>query len=282
MLGVALPTLRAWDHRYGVGPRGRTSGGHRRYEPEDLARLSLMCELVRDGVPASDAAERVLLSPGPVKPPILAASLDLPTRRRGLYRAALDLDGSHCHDLLRDTVARTGVVPAWSGLAAPVLRRIGIRHAATGHLVEVEHLLSAVISRVLGSVPQPAGAVQTLLACAPDEQHTLPVEALCAALAEQGAPTRMLGARVPVSALNSAITRTGPRVVVLWSHHPDTADLDAVRAVTRTRPRPLLIVTAGPGWAPRSGLDDPPDLAAAVRMLLDALPAASTTAAPTV
>ena len=69
-LGVALPTLRAWDHRYGVGPRGRTSGGHRLYGPADLARLRLMCELVRQGVPASDAAERVLLPAGrrPVRP----------------------------------------------------------------------------------------------------------------------------------------------------------------------------------------------------------------------
>ena len=40
-----------------------------------------------------------------------------------------------------------------------------------------------------------------LLACADEEQHSLPLEALAAALAETGVPSRLLGARVPPDAL---------------------------------------------------------------------------------
>ncbi|MFD6099857.1 MerR family DNA-binding transcriptional regulator, partial [Nocardiopsis flavescens] len=29
LLGIAPSTLRSWDHRYGIGPRGRSPGGHR-------------------------------------------------------------------------------------------------------------------------------------------------------------------------------------------------------------------------------------------------------------
>ena len=35
--GVTVPTLRAWEHRYGLLLPIRTSGGHRRYREEEAA-----------------------------------------------------------------------------------------------------------------------------------------------------------------------------------------------------------------------------------------------------
>lgn len=56
-LGVAPPTLRTWDRRYGLGPSAHTAGAHRRYSPADVARLMVMRRLTLEGVSPADAAK---------------------------------------------------------------------------------------------------------------------------------------------------------------------------------------------------------------------------------
>jgi hypothetical protein len=177
---------------------------------------------------------------------------------RGLARAAVRLDGPTMRDLLQRSVDERGVVDTWEAMVAPVLIGIGARHANTDALVEVEHLVSRTVTEVFGAVPRPpAGGPPPviLLACADEEQHSLPLEALAAALAEAGVPCRLLGARVPPAALRDAIVRTGPRVVVVWAHLPETAHPAQLDAVLAGPNRPLLLVAAGPGW-PREDLPD--------------------------
>ena len=58
-LGVAVTTLRTWHQRYGLGPTRHEPGQHRRYSPEDVARLELMQRLTADGVPPGEAARWV-------------------------------------------------------------------------------------------------------------------------------------------------------------------------------------------------------------------------------
>ncbi len=84
-LGVAPATLRTWDRRYGLGPSGRTAGSHRRYTPEDVARLLVMRRLTVDGVAPVDAARVALetevdeldistATPGRRTPPAVASA----------------------------------------------------------------------------------------------------------------------------------------------------------------------------------------------------------------
>jgi DNA-binding transcriptional MerR regulator len=63
-LGVAPPTLRTWDRRYGLGPSAHTAGAHRRYSPSDVARLMVMRRLTLQGVPPADAARYALATQG--------------------------------------------------------------------------------------------------------------------------------------------------------------------------------------------------------------------------
>src|SRR5688572_8938773 len=63
-LGVAPPTLRTWDRRYGLGPSAHTAGAHRRYSPSDVARLMVMRRLTPQGVPPADAARYALATQG--------------------------------------------------------------------------------------------------------------------------------------------------------------------------------------------------------------------------
>ena len=62
-LGVAPPTLRTWDRRYGLGPSAHTAGAHRRYSPGDVARLLVMRRLTLEGVSPADAARIALSTP---------------------------------------------------------------------------------------------------------------------------------------------------------------------------------------------------------------------------
>ena len=59
-LGVAPGTLRSWERRYGLAPSLHTPGGHRRYDPIDLARLGVMHRLVQEGVPPAEAARAAI------------------------------------------------------------------------------------------------------------------------------------------------------------------------------------------------------------------------------
>jgi DNA-binding transcriptional MerR regulator len=261
-IGVAATTIRTWDRRYGLGPSHRESGRHRRYSEHDLARLELMRRLTVDGVAPAEAARiakasgdptvQVSLDAGP--PP--GQSSQRPSTRaqataKGLRRAALALDPADVDRLLGLALA-DGVVRAWTAVIAPALRDLGRQHSTAGRYIAAERLLSGAVSAAFARVPRPRTRPRVLLACAPAEQHSLPLEALAAALAERGVASRMLGARVPANALRDALARTGPAAVLIWAHSPAIADGDEIAAAAGTRPRPAIVAVCGPGWDPGS------------------------------
>ncbi|MFJ6486506.1 MerR family transcriptional regulator [Streptomyces sp. NPDC091682] len=48
--------MRSWERRYAIGPAVRVAGKHRRWLPENIARLEEMCHLTGQGVPPAEAA----------------------------------------------------------------------------------------------------------------------------------------------------------------------------------------------------------------------------------
>jgi DNA-binding transcriptional MerR regulator len=177
-LGVAPATLRTWDRRYGVGPSGHTTGRHRRYGAEDIARLELMQRALLRGASPAEAA-RYALQANPQPDPAhrgparlrLAAPADstdelvaegdfrpatgrraasggrglkLPgasRTARGLGRAVLAMDSPGAQRLLADAFDSLGVAAAWSEVIAPVSAAILARWETSGLGVETEHLL---------------------------------------------------------------------------------------------------------------------------------------------
>jgi DNA-binding transcriptional MerR regulator/methanogenic corrinoid protein MtbC1 len=274
LLGVAVTTLRTWHQRYGLGPSHHVPGHHRRYTADDLDRLAVMRRLTSQGVSPAEAAAWARRMPAPADAPrpapgateVPADPVRQPARdggghaiavgraapaARGLARAAMRLDAPAIRDLLEESVQGRGVVETWETVVMPVLIGIGERYAATRLLVEVEHLTSRCVTEVFGNVARPASEQipRVLLACADEEQHTLPLEALAAALAEAGTASRLLGARVPPGALAEAVARTGPTVVVVWSQLPGTADPAQLTRLLTGSGRPLVVAAAGPGWS---------------------------------
>ncbi|MEV6950680.1 MerR family transcriptional regulator [Streptomyces sp. NPDC051183] len=274
-LGVSPTTLRSWERRYAIGPAFREEGRHRRWTPRDVARLELMCRLTAQGVPPSEAARAALgtppgsaaVRPAPVPAGAPGGSAALPLGEvrpecRGLARAAVRLDAPTVARLLDAALAEHGLVTAWEEVLAPTLHAVGRKWASAGErYVEVEHLLSWQISAAMSRIRPLAERPRTrplLLACAPGEQHSLPIEALTAALGERGLPVRMFGAALPADALREAARRTGPQAVVLWAQTRTTADDGLARSVAAiewgqrgARGHPALLL-AGPGWGTRT------------------------------
>jgi MerR family transcriptional regulator, light-induced transcriptional regulator len=269
-LGVAVTTLRTWHQRYGLGPSQHEPGQHRRYTAQDLDRLEVMLRLTAQGVAPAEAAAWARRTPVPstgsptdgdaAGPPVGGVGPDgggqaiplgsVVPAARGLARAAMRLDSLAMRDILEIVVAERGVIGAWTDVAMPVLVGVGERYQATRRYIEVEHLVSRCVTEVLAAVPRPpaSSSPRVLLSAAEEEQHTLPLEALAAALAEAGVPARLLGARVPPSALADAMTRTGPVVVILWSQLPSTGDPEQLAQVAAHPHPPLALAAAGPGW----------------------------------
>jgi len=263
-IGVAATTIRTWDRRYGLGPSHREPGRHRRYSEHDLARLELMRRLTVDGVAPAEAARIAKatrdgtgrLSSGAALRPSAPSyeRAPAPGTAKGLRRAALALDPADVSRLL-ELALEAGVVRAWTGVIAPALRDLGSRYSAAGRYIAAEHLLSGAVSTALAGVPRPPARPRVLLGCAPSEQHSLPLEALAAALAERGVASRMLGAQVPANALRDAMTRTGPAAVLVWAHAPATADYSQIAEAAGALPRPAIVAACGPGWDPGSLAD---------------------------
>lgn len=299
-LGVSPMTLRSWDRRYGIGPTARTEGGHRRWTAADVATVEEMCRLTATGIPPADAARAARTAvAGPAAeaeaatatPPAAAGRSraagalplgDVRLECRGLARAAVRLDAPALEQQLTAAVERYGLTIAWQEVMVPTLHAVGRRWASSDdQYVEVEHLLAWHVSTVLRRSTPPAapaaspGAGCVLLACAPGEQHTLALEALHAALGREGLPVRMLGAALPVEALDAAVRRLGPVAVVLWAQESARAAPSLVRHVaglrwgmkgTRRGPAVLL---GGPGWSRSqpAGVLRPAGLAQAVEVL---------------
>ncbi|WP_432170520.1 MerR family transcriptional regulator [Streptomyces sp. 1222.5] len=309
-LGLSPTTLRSWDRRYGIGP-ARADGRHRRWTPHDVAMLETMCRLTSAGVPPAEAARAAREegpaeggearpgAPGTAQPArdtpdgtaaartrsggVLPLGAAVRTECRGLARAAVRLDAPAVEEQLATAVAEYGVVNAWQEVMMPTLHAVGRKWASSGdRYVEVEHLLSWHVSTTLRRHTRPAAAVggppapgPVILACVPGEQHTLPLEALHAALSELRVPARMFGAAVPAEALVAAVRRLGPAAVVLWAQARSTASPPLARhigdmrwGVKGARAHPLVVL-GGPGWAgrPAPGLLRPTTLTEALDLL---------------
>ncbi|HUQ56964.1 MerR family transcriptional regulator [Lentzea sp.] len=271
MLGIAPTTLRTWDQRYGLGPSKRTEGGHRRYDEADVEVLRRMVALTGQGVAAASAAVLARQEP-PARAHSPISAAEAIQARRGFLAAAKRLDEPLMLGLAAKLLTDHGVVSVWESVFVPCLVELGELTAVRGLGVEIEHLASGSVLQALRDVPRAVGpgVLAALLSCAPEEQHVLALEALGAALSEEGCQWRSLGARVPAEALCDAVTRLRPSVVLVWAHRADLAELvplDELGALPGS-----LLAVAGPGWIGLPlppGVRRPASLADAVELVLD-------------
>ncbi len=271
-LGIATPTLRTWDRRYGLGPSLRTAGGHRRYSEQDVARVAQMSQLIAEGVPSAHAArvaQRVSDGEVPVSDSngvgAGAGDREVSMTVTDMMAAVEQLDAPTLSRMVSQVFDRSGVLAGWSSVVAPFLVTVGQRWEIGQLGIAAEHLASECITtelhrRVRQGRSQRELYAPVLLASSADEQHALPLSALAAVLSERCIGTRVLGARTPHEALAFAVEQASPRVVFLWSSLTSTGHLPNLVTV-RGRDPELVVLLGGPGWQPTI---DHTDSAAAV------------------
>jgi DNA-binding transcriptional MerR regulator len=251
-IGVAPATLRTWDRRYGLGPSSHEAGEHRRYCPSDLAKLIMMRRLITSGVAPCDAAIKAKAHEGSLSLEKLVEEFEVREEVvDSLYRASKALDKNFVETVLRKDIADNGVIASWTEVIVPLLFLVGDEWAATGSGIEVEHMLSEIIKRLLREgvveIKDPVNAQPVLLASVGEELHCLALHALAAALAEKKIETFFLGARTPLEAISGMVKRSAPPAVFLWAQLEQNSDPKYFTDLPVVRPAPRVIV-GGPGW----------------------------------
>ena len=243
-LGVSPVTLRTWASRYGVGPSLRADGRHRRYSDEDVRRLQYMQRLIQRGIRAREAAAAAFSDVEDVVP-------EVPLERRidELEQAAEELGFASLAALLDETLDALGAATTWTDVLLPILRALGGRWLRGDVCFESEWALTTEVSLALqryvarfAKVP-PERAV--LIACCPDERHSLPVEVLRASMIEVGIPAIYLGQMVPEETMAGMASKLDPLLVVLWSMSANTVDDVLCQRLQRLG---FEVAVAGPGW----------------------------------
>jgi MerR family transcriptional regulator, light-induced transcriptional regulator len=228
LLGVTAGTVKRWT-RAGLLACARTAGGHRRFDPREVARLRTPATAEVDGTaPWLEA----LFAPG-----------------ERTFDAALAAERAH-----------TG---AWWRVAetlGPVIHALG-RRCERGELdVLDEHAASERLARALAraaeSLRASTSAPRAVLAAAAGEEHTLGLGLVELCLRERGWRTIWAGRRTPTGALADAILSPRRRfdaVVVSASACAAAARLETQQAtlarVCRAARIPLLVGGQGP-WRP--------------------------------
>jgi methanogenic corrinoid protein MtbC1 len=208
--------------------------------------------LIISGVAPADAAIKAKAHSGSVS--IENVLEDFEVREDvvdSLHRAAKSLDKSFVEALLRKDIAENGVISSWTEVIVPLLFLVGDEWAATGTGIEVEHMLSEIIKRLLREgvveIKDPVNAQPVLLASVGEELHCLAIHALAAALAEKSIETLFLGARTPLEAISGMVKHSAPPAVFLWAQLEQNSDPKFFNDLPVVRPAPRVIV-GGPGW----------------------------------
>jgi DNA-binding transcriptional MerR regulator len=251
-IGIAPATLRTWDRRYGLGPSEHQDGEHRRYCPNDLAKLTLMRRLIVAGVSPAEAAERAKNFTGVVKISNLIKEIEVREDVvEAIYKALQTYDRTFVEITLAHEIDTYGVADAWSEVIVPTLVLIGDDWAKTGTGIEIEHLFSEILKQTFNArvvaLKKPINPRPVLLAAVGEELHSLPLYALAAALCERNIETSVLGARTPLEAISALVTRSAPPAIFLWAQLSSNAHAKYWEDIPTVRPAPRVVV-GGPGW----------------------------------
>lgn len=265
--GLNVPTIRAWERRYGVVAPSRTASGYRLYDDHAIERLRAMRRLIEgDGWRPSQAAERVLEAGSevatlgrPADPEPAAAdaerdaegaSLDEETVR-SFVAAARQLDTRGMDVLLDEAFASRRFERAMQDLVFPALRAVGEGWSAGEIDVASEHAASETVRRRLSRLFDAAGrsiwGPAVVVGLPPGSHHEIGAFAFAVAARRAGLAVLYLGANVPLESWLRTVRETGAPVVVLGVvTSGDVTSAAVVAEALRTVAQPPTCFLGGP------------------------------------
>ncbi|WP_353952077.1 MerR family transcriptional regulator [Knoellia sp. S7-12] len=254
LTGIGLPTLRAWERRYGVVSPARSEGQYRLYSDADVRALAIMASLVQDGWTASEAATETLsrtAGDGVTALGVARSSgeVESPEGLEDLLAAAQRLDGPGVSAILARSLGRGDFAEMASNWLMPILVGVG-RAWAEGRLSAAgEHLVSHAVQHQLASLHEAASRTTTgpvvVLGLPPGARHELGLLAFSVAARQAGIPTVYLGADLPSRDWEVAASGRQPGGAVLSVPRP--ADVVSAQEVIDllTQKEPRVVVAVG-------------------------------------
>lgn len=224
-VGVASDTLRAWERRYALLHPRRTPGNIRLYSALDEARVRLMTRYLGEAMPAAQAAElaksaRLTLTRGRTGQ---VAEHDAALKARQMSDALDAFDESSAEQALQALLSAYSSTAVLRDFVIPYLHEVGERWAANHMTVAQEHFATNFVhSRLLALARgwDRGLGPRALLACAPDELHTLGLITFGIALHAYGWRITYLGAAIPVAMVDSAASQIRPELIVMSAAIP--------------------------------------------------------------
>jgi MerR family transcriptional regulator, light-induced transcriptional regulator len=216
---VAVPTLRAWERRYGLLAPRRTEGGHRLYSEADVERVRRMGALLAEGWQAGAAAREVLRGPEAVVPVAQEPDAAAAEVLIGRLEAAIDaFDAPGADQVVDDVFARLEIPRALDDVLLPVLRMVGEGWQEDPRVIAREHFATNTLRPRLQRLLRPAArsAGRACIAAAPEhEEHDLGLLAGAVVAADAGWRVHYLGARTPTAALERSASELGVHAVLV-------------------------------------------------------------------
>ncbi len=262
--GIPVETLRIWERRYRVVTPERSPRGGRLYTDVHVARLRRIKQLVDRGHAIGQVAG---LDDAQIQGLLERASgsgaPDL-TELRARFIAAVDrMDARGAQQLLGRAALLLGTRALILDLVVPLLQEIGERWVAGSVRVCHEHVASAIIRTVLGSLlaTQPPGPrARTIVVATPGgELHELGALLVALLAAVAGWDVLYLGPNLPAEEILTATQASGAVAVALSIVHvADPEGASAVKAAVAelaTRlPRPVALLVGGAGGVVADGV----------------------------
>ena len=256
--GVPSDTIRKWEQRYGVLNPERTSGGQRRYNELDVARVEWLKERIHEGYRIGEAA--ALLGAGD------QAARTVEELRKGIVAATIASDLETLGQLVDQALALSTLDVSFFEVLTPALVEVGEYWASGTVSVAQEHLTSATVRAALQKLlsDQRADVRGTaVLACAPGERHEIGLLMLAVMLRSDGWQVAYLGADTPCADALALADELGASVLCFSAAAAESArDLERELAALPRR-ESLTVVVGGRG----TGTTDVRDLVSQLRKL---------------
>ncbi len=253
--GVAAPTLRTWERRYGLPCPQRTPSGRRLYSRRDVETVRWLAARQAEGMTIGQAvalwrsleeAGRDPLLEG--RPAYLARS---PAEQEALARwrdawvaACLAFDESAADAAFGQALALVPPEVACTEVLREGLAQIGEAWYRGDATVHQEHFASYLAARrvqaLLAATPPPSRPYPVLVVCPPGENHAFGPLLLTYLLRRAGWRVIYLGADLPVEETEAAVRRAAPRWVIVSAYQlPPVVGIQALGLLLQEMGVPL-------------------------------------------
>ena len=221
--GITEHTLRAWERRFGFPEPLRLPSGHRRFTSDQVRQLLLINRALGCGYRAGDVVplpqeriEALLRESG-------GESAETESREfsqkwiQGILVDAKNFDEASVMSKLGSDAATLGVARFLRERAAPLMEELGAAWARGDIGIRHEHFVSEILEDRLRALRLPLETSATgrpvVLACLPDELHSLGLQMVALEIAAAGRQNLILGPHTPIEEIVATAESLGAAAV---------------------------------------------------------------------